>query len=166
MQPRRRVLLHAANATAQGYRRVLILANDTDWQFLSLLRLERRNYGCHLEWARSLSIFLSTIFAMPFPPQKHLLYQHFMPLQAVITHPSFPAQGRSQVGCKTRADNSIMPPSGKTFHTFLRRCKSQRRLCRFTVFCKLLFNRSQPSTSANICSRPAHLNICHQLRLP
>ena len=51
-----RVMLHAANAASQGYRRTLIIANDTDvicpGDFSSLI-LMQRNCGCHLEWARS-----------------------------------------------------------------------------------------------------------------
>ena len=42
-----RVMLHAANAASQGYKRILIIANDTDVIVLavSLTTSVQRNYG-------------------------------------------------------------------------------------------------------------------------
>jgi len=77
-----RVTLHAANAAAsQGYKRILIIANDTDVVILAVSFFNE--IGAEKLWVTfgkgKNSTFPFMMFAMPCLLKKHMLYLVFMP---------------------------------------------------------------------------------------
>ena len=78
-----RVMLHAAYAVSHGYKRILILANDTDIivlgiSFFSDIGAEKQ-CGFHLELQTNCGTFQFMTSAVRCLPPRQKLYPHSMP---------------------------------------------------------------------------------------
>ena len=78
-----RVMLHAANAVSHGYKRILIIANDTDIIVLGIYFssgiLALTNCGFHLELQTNCGTFPFMTSAVRCLPPRQKLFPHSMP---------------------------------------------------------------------------------------
>ena len=120
-------MLHAANATSQGYKNILIIANDTDVIVLAISFFSE--IGAEKLWVsfgmgkKLRYISIHNICSVTSPVKAYAL-PAFHALTWCDNTSFFSDTGKkifiSQVNHKTRPYNHIMSPDGKVPHTLFR----------------------------------------------
>ena len=143
-------MLHAANAALQGYKRILIIANDTDVTVLGV------SFFTEIS-AEKLWVSFGMCYVMS--PLKVYALPAFHALTGCDNTSFFSGMGKKSAYGKWSTRPDLTTTLCHLMEKPLTISSEDIKVIVFlTLFCNLPFDRSQPSLPANICSVISHIS--------